>query len=566
MKFFKKPKKKHVPVMAIVAIMILFVFRVIGNQAIVEEEPTKVVKSVELIELASLYDAAGKVEVNGQVESKAQVKLKSEVFAPVARVYVNLGDQVSVGQTLVAFNSADLSADLAQAQAGLEANLAQASVQQAALDRTRITAGNNIAAAKAVLQTAENNLKISQNTDTSQIVQDAYEDLSILLRSVHSSIKSAFISIDRILGVDNKGVNDAFETELFNQDPSTINQNTTKYRQLRLKRQNLDQLMETVNTASLEELDKMAKDSAEILVELGDMFVSLTAMVNSALPTGGSLDQASLDSLRTGLQTAQADVSTKDSSLTNQLQNIANAKTSLSTTEIAYNKAVQDLTDTEKQAEADIISAEAALRVQNSQVASSQASVKKVSALLSKTVIRSPISGVVSVLPAKVGELMSSGEHVVSVVNVNGLQVKTFVDSSNLKDISSGNEALVEGDYKAVVSHIAPSIDPITKKVEVITVLPEKPESLVVGQFVSLEIQKTPTEEQEIFLPLEAVKIGVDGKFVYTVNEENKVEKREVEVEKISGNKIQIISGLENLTSIVATAGAVEVGEEVVVS
>jgi len=71
--------------------------------------------------------------------------------------------------------------------------------------------------------TTENNLKLAQGGESSQIVDDAYENMTAFLQSTQNNLTSALTKADNILGIDNTYVNDKFEflkstgSELLNQ-------------------------------------------------------------------------------------------------------------------------------------------------------------------------------------------------------------------------------------------------------------------------------------------------------------------------------------------------------------
>ena len=138
---------------------------------------------------------------------------------------------------------------------------------------------------------------------------------------------------------------------------------------------------------------------------------------------------------------------------------------------------------------------------QEARVKSAEALVKNYEAQAARASITSPISGVVSVIPVRVGELINPGQSVISVINPGSSQVKAYINSKDLKLIQQGSRAVIENSIEGVVSKVAPSIDPTTRKIEVIVaVLDQGNSDLVIGQFANVRIQiAEELKQQDLF-------------------------------------------------------------------
>jgi len=190
------------------------------------------------------------------------------------------------------------------------------------------------------------------------------------------------------------------------------------------------------------------------------------------------------------------------------------------------------------------------------------ANTASVQAQLTKTIIRSPISGVVASIPVRVGELVRSGDLLANIVNDSGLQIKTSVNTRDSKLIKVGDKVIIEGTTSGVITAIAPSVSPITNKIEVeIGILDNS--DLIVGEFVNLDIsvKKEIKKSDEVLIPLESIKSTVDGAFIYIVNEDNIIEKKQVELGSVVGENIEVKSGLNGIATIVESVRGVDLGE-----
>jgi multidrug efflux pump subunit AcrA (membrane-fusion protein) len=173
-------------------------------------------------------------------------------------------------------------------------------------------------------------------------------------------------------------------------------------------------------------------------------------------------------------------------------------------------------------------------------------------------------------LPVKAGELVSPGVLVASVVNVESLEVKTFVDSELISNIRTGDAVNVGNRTEGVVSRISPSVNPETKKVEVVIAVNSPDESgLVVGQYVNLEINSGAKSinnggSNTVYLiPLESIKTTPNGTYVYTVNINDEIVSNKIEATKIIGEKVQVISGISPDMKIIKEVRGLNEGQKI---
>ena len=155
---------------------------------------------------------------------------------------------------------------------------------------------------------------------------------------------------------------------------------------------------------------------------------------------------------------------------------------------------------------------------------------------------------------------------VASIVNVSGLQIRSFVDSSDVSKVSVNAPVVIAGNIKGVVTNVAPSIDPKTRKVEVLVAVSEPELSkFVVGQYVDIDIEEITKEEDNniIRLPLKSIDVTDNGAFVFGLNNENIVEKHEVVLSRVIGTDVEVISGLENIETIIKSVRGIKEGDKV---
>ena len=128
--------KRHSFIMGLAIVLILVGAVMAGNvarRAQKAEVTPQVIPHVTLVSVAEYAKDKSIVSADGSVESLEQAVLRSQVNAPVARVLVAIGGQVRRDQLLVTLQNSDISAQLAQAAAGLKAQQAHlAEIQKGA--------------------------------------------------------------------------------------------------------------------------------------------------------------------------------------------------------------------------------------------------------------------------------------------------------------------------------------------------------------------------------------------------------------------------------------------------
>ncbi len=570
--FTKKPRISLLQIIGVIAVVciVIVAVRSLGGES--TDTPTvtqPAIKKVTMIDLASVNASQSTVEAVGQVESLSQVELKSEVSSRISRVHVSLGDDVVPNQILVSFNNADLAAQLADAQAGLQSALAARAqyeyarqaqqsnlneIEQGAREEELEIARSQVVSAQSAVVDAEDNIKSTQESAAAQLstaVNTAQEALYTITdvqyeyffgnRAEDIAIKEAKAEAISILlgGVDaGRWINQYIsqldggaseDVRLAQQDPS---------------RANVDQAI-----ASTKAGVRAVQDALRAIPLREDM---------------SDADIAAVNAKKTAIAAQLTAISNIESSLTATESALSNAQNALSVAVEQLQLTEAGATDNQIDAQEALVNqAEANLSVQDAQIARARAAVAAVQAQLAKTAIRSPIYGTIGTLPVRAGELVSPGTLVASVVNTDSLQVKAYIDSSAITSVQKGTRVLSADQYEGVVMHVAPSIDPLTKKVEVIVVVSDADASLVVGDFVSTKFfRNTDAAQPQLSLPLDAVSITSEGGFVYVI-QDGLVARKPVILGDVVGERITVLSGLDEIDAVIGSTRGIAVGDRV---
>ncbi len=109
---------------------------------------------------------------------------------------------------------------------------------------------------------------------------------------------------------------------------------------------------------------------------------------------------------------------------------------------------------------------------------------------LRRTEIRAPFTGVVAARPARVGDMVSPGTVIATVVDPTSLRLEAQVPVDQLAAIKLGTPVLFtvsgyEGrQFRGTVARMSPAVDPTTRQVPIVVRLPNNEGRLVSGLFI----------------------------------------------------------------------------------
>jgi RND family efflux transporter MFP subunit len=282
---------------------------------------------------------------------------------------------------------------------------------------------------------------------------------------------------------------------------------------------------------------------------------TLTNAMMDALNSAVGVQQGTLDGYKATVTGARAALSGAISSV-NGLQQTVNAQ------KLAVDQAASALALKKEGATPESIAS------QEAAVQQAAASVQNLEVQLGKTSIRAPFSGTVASIPVRVGELVLPGQTIVSIVNIKGLQVKAYVSEEDMPRIEEGADVVIGSDgTKGKVARIAPSVDSATRKIEVDVPITENGStSPIVGTNVTISIAAkslTNTAGPVYHLPLQAIKVTDGGGYVYTVSSDSLVEEHKVAIGSVSGEYVEVISGIDDGMKLVIPVYELKAGEKV---
>lgn len=475
-----------------------------------------------LVSFLAVEDYIGdirQIDTEAVVESKGQVEIKAQISAPVQSLNVGIGDKVYAGQTLVVLKSDDTGAQVAQARA-------------------------NLASAEARLLDARKGTRVEEMAIYEQQFKNAERDMGNAMRDAYTKIEDASRNKTDVLFRNAGTVN----PEIIVRTESRSTQSS-----INLKRILLTEKLREWKTVILAD-DTVTQDKeqkvSEIISFAKSFFDDLAYIVNDLSIGNSGMSQTTIDGYRSTVSSAQMQINSSATAYS----------AAVSTWRLASdNLALRKAGSTSEQ-----------LALVEAAVSQAQAALQGAQAVYSKSVIVSPINGTVSVLPFRLGDLVSPGSIIAGVVNGEGLELKGYLSEDDAPFVREGDRVLIANRYDARVSRISPSIDPLAKKVEVKISVDEDDTNLLIGSITHVKIFANPQtvyKESVSYvatstdtstggnttytLPIASVNISNSGSFVYSIASSSddisssKVVAHKVITGEVSGENIKIIDGIE---------------------
>ncbi|MES2088001.1 MAG: efflux RND transporter periplasmic adaptor subunit [Patescibacteria group bacterium] len=508
---FLKKKSVYIPIAIVVFVVLLLTY--FGNR-----KPTLTTTVV-----AKLENLSQEVTVSGAVKAKEAVELAFEKGGRIRSINANVGDHVTAGSIVLALeNGVEISA-VEDAQAKLAS-------KQAHFDDLK--AGGRpeeIALKESGLAKAESDLA----TDYSQapnIILDAYNKTD---NAIHRQADILFGNTSS----SNPQIN-------FNSgdQQAVIDAQAARF-SMQGMLSNFKNLIQTPLTTTLE-TEKALSQAKDYLLAANDFLIKTSRVLNAAI----NLSESTLATDKDALSTARTNINTALTNINDQIQTIATQKITVQTSK-------NDLELTKAPATVEVLAGATA------DIDSAKANVRNAQALLLKTYIVSPISGVITKQDGKIGQIASGNSPIVAVMSGN-FKVEAFVPEVDVAKIAVGNPADITLDaYGSDVvfsSHVV-KVDPAETIIDNVSTYKatlefDKDDARIrSGMTANTDIQ-TAERKNALSLPQRAVYEKLGKKFVRVTTDGKNLEEREVTVGiRGSNGDIEILSGLEAGETVMAT-------------
>lgn len=170
--------------------------------------------------------------------------------------------------------------------------------------------------------------------------------------------------------------------------------------------------------------------------------------------------------------------------------------------------------------------------------------------------VLAPDSGVISARSATVGAVVPAGSELFRLIRQGRLEWRGEVAASELAKIRRGQKVRVDGGgapLTGTVRQVAPTVDATTRNALVYVDLPDTGGRLKAGMFARGEF--VTGSSTALTLPQSAVLLRDGFSYVFTVDAAGRVSQGKVSTGRRSGDRIEVLQGLDEKARVVASGG-----------
>ncbi len=204
-----------------------------------------------------------------------------------------------------------------------------------------------------------------------------------------------------------------------------------------------------------------------------------------------------------------------------------------------------------------VTQAEIALDQSLNQLTQAQLSYEQASSGLDNTSVKAPMTGILSALNVKAGQIAATGQQAATIVDVSRVYVEINVVENIVNDIKEGDNIQLDipsaslSDITSTVSYVSPSADPMNKLYTVKSYVDNTNSLIRPGMNANATIVLESSQDA-VVIPSNSIINKDDKQFVYVVEDDIAVEK-EIQIGIDTGEYAEIISGLNFDESIITT-------------
>jgi RND family efflux transporter MFP subunit len=290
-----------------------------------------------------------------------------------------------------------------------------------------------------------------------------------------------------------------------------------------------------------------AWQEASIGAEAGGLRIAeVNVGIGDRVRRGQVLARFAGETLRADAAQARAALAEAEASAADAANNAARARTLQQTGAMSASQINQYLT-AEKTAQARVAAARAQLQTQEVR--------------LGQTAVHAPDDGIISARTATVGAVVGNGTELFRLIRKGRLEWRAEVTAAELGRITAGTRAIITATSGARlegrVRMIGPTVDPQSRLAIVYVDVNPLPGpaagSARAGMFARGEFELG--AQPALTVPQPAVVVREGFSYVFRVNPDNRVSQVKVEVGRIAGDRLQVLSGLTPDMRIVASGG-----------
>lgn len=177
-----------------------------------------------------------------------------------------------------------------------------------------------------------------------------------------------------------------------------------------------------------------------------------------------------------------------------------------------------------------------------------KAQTEAIEARLADRLIRAPFAGVLGFRRVSPGALITPGSTITTLDDISVIKLDFPVPESFLGSLRIGQDVIARStaypaqDFRGKVTSIASRVDPVTRAVMVRAQLPNPDGLLKPGKLLTVELIKD--RRQSLMIPEEALVPLGSHQYVFIVDADNNVSRREIQIGQRRPGAVEVLSGL----------------------
>jgi RND family efflux transporter MFP subunit len=468
------------------------------------------------------------ISVSGHLEPVTRVELAFPVGGRVAGLYIEEGSPILKNTTIAELDNGVLVSSVSEAEARVAHERALLQGVVAPLrDEARTLKKTTIANSEATLARAEDAARVA--LARSFVVADD---------AIHEAVDEVFENTQS----DNPKVGIRFTsgtTRYF------LQADTETESQLNTQRSDVEKILLEMKARADDvtlPVDEALMQTSQDLHTIQNFLTTLAEVVNR-YTSEDTLEQSVYETFQASITSARSAINTARSE-------VSNAYTTYTTAESSLSLAFRDLELSDAGA------TQEAIATQEASLATALAGVRTAQERASDTVLKAPVSGILSRVDCNVGETVGPYEPVVEIITEGSFEVEAYVPEADIAQLKLGDSATITFDayeksdiFTAEVLRIALSEtirDGVPTYKTTLRLTGDVPEKVVLRPGMTADIEiRTDQRENVLFIPQRSV-LRENGRTFVKVFDGTAFQERDVQVGLRSSNgTIEVTSGLD---------------------
>lgn len=295
-----------------------------------------------------------------------------------------------------------------------------------------------------------------------------------------------------------------------------------------------------------------ANKEVTVLPKVPGKVASIKSNVGSKVEKDSVLFTLDKEDVQNQVNQARKSVDAAKANYDKTKEGIENAKTNFERTKELYEQGAVSKNQYEQ---AQLAASNTSLEAVKAQYEQAKLGLEQALDSLTDTSVKSPITGIVSIVNIEEGEMASNASPAMTIIDMDKVYVEINVTENIINDLKLGQEVVVEmpaaynNEVTGTIDRLSPAADSRTQLYSVRIYIENNDHVVKPGMFAKIKLN-TNVRENVIAVKSESV-VQNDEKIVVYVIEDNKAVEKEVMLGLDTGEYVEIVKGLNTGESIV---------------